>query len=122
MRIILYNFRWDQVINKDIESFYKKALINYKIKVSELKDCMEQDELIKNLYVKITKLYKELRFLSMAIYNKCEQLNPEIISNVSYNHVYGKSRRSLEDEFTKEESNIIDRNLANCRKYLLIYE
>lgn len=51
MRKYLYYVRWDQVINKDIDAFYKKALFNYKNKVSELKECMEQDELIKNLYV-----------------------------------------------------------------------
>ena len=53
----------------------------------------------------------------MLIYNKCEQLNPDLITNVSYSHIYGKSRRLLEDEFTKEESLVVDKNIASCKKY-----
>jgi hypothetical protein len=52
----------------------------------------------------------------MLIFNKCEQLNPDIISNVSYSHAYGKARRSLEDDISKEESNMIDRNMSGCKK------
>ena len=62
---------------------------------------------------------KDFRYSSMLIYNKCEQLNPDLITNVSYSHIYGKSRRLLEDEFTKEESLVVDKNTANCKKYLL---
>jgi len=102
------NNAWDQVINKDIEQYFKKAVLNYKQRTSALKECMEQDELIKLLY--------DYRYNSMLIFNKCEQLNPDVINNPSYNHIYGNSRRALEDEFSKEESNVIDKNLSNCKK------
>ncbi len=51
MRKYLLKSRWDQVINKDIESFYRKAFANYKYRISELKELMEEDELLKNLFV-----------------------------------------------------------------------
>jgi hypothetical protein len=82
--------------------------MNYKMKASELKEAMEQDELIKSLY--------DIRYSTMLIFNKCEQLNPDIISNPSYSHLYGKSRRKLEDEISTEESTVIDKNFASCKK------
>jgi len=102
------NNAWDQVVEKDIDSYLKKAMINFKNRTSELKGCMEQEELIKLLY--------DYRYSSMLLFNKCEQLNPDITTNSAYNHKYGTARRTLEDEILKEESNIVDRNLANCKK------
>lgn len=110
MRKTLFYIRWDQVVTKDIESFQRKAIINYKSKVQQLKSPLDQEELIKNLY--------DIRYDSLLIFNKCEQLNPEITSNSSYNSIFGNAKRKLLDDFSSEESNIIDKNLATCRKYI----
>jgi hypothetical protein len=58
MRKFHLKCRWDQVINKDIESFYRKALANYKYRISELKELMEEDELLKNLFVNLKNEYR----------------------------------------------------------------
>ena len=51
----------------------------------------------------------------MSFY-KCEQLNPDVITNSIYNNIYKTKQRNLETEISKSESKAIDSNLIKCKK------
>jgi hypothetical protein len=107
-------YRWDTVINKDIQEFFEKALKIYSENVSKLKGVMEQEDIVKKLY--------EFKLEAMMIFNQIFNFNQDTFNNSEYLARYNERKRNLEAEISKCESKVIDRNMSEtyelCREIL----
>lgn len=108
---MIYKFKilsWDNIIKKDIEYYYNRALNSYKNNLDKFNDVVEQDELIKYLY--------EYKLEAMMIFNKLFNLNQDTFNNTTYSSMFNSSLRNLESEISKKESKICDDNYNRSLK------
>ena len=51
-----------------------------------------------------------MRLKALMRYNKCAQMNQEILSNKIYLNLFKSKNRDLEEEFEKIENELIEKN------------
>jgi hypothetical protein len=117
--------RFDNLIFKDIEDFYKKALVYYENHYLSILDnnnqginengknigqitsgVYEQEELIKKLF--------NIKLESMTIFNKIFNFNQDTFNNSQYMVKYNEYKRNLETEFSKYEGIALEKNKGKC--------
>jgi hypothetical protein len=99
-------------VSKDIEDFYRKALLNYKDKSRSINissgDANGEIEVLTQLF--------SLKNESILIFNKCALMNEEIMTNKTYNDLYSKNLKDLEREIKVEEEKILSRKKEDEKK------
>jgi hypothetical protein len=102
------NNAWDNVINKDISDFKRKALEKYKSNTKQINELQENEELM----VKLQQYKNE----ALLIYDKFLLLNANSLSNKQYSKWYLISKDSLEDDIRRIENNILRDNNEKAHK------
>jgi hypothetical protein len=109
---LLFLLRWDNLITKDINEFYEKALNSYKNNLSKIESIMEGDELIKTLF--------EHKMDAILIYNKLFYFNQDTFNNSQYLAWYNDYKRKLESEIANIETKISDKNMEASSQHCQI--
>ncbi len=99
-------------MSKDIEDFYRKALMNYKEKSRFINS---SSNAVNSEIDELTQLFS-LKNESILIFNKCSLMNEEIITNKTYNDLYNKNLNDLEREIKLEEDKILLRKKEDEKK------
>jgi len=100
--IIYFTNSWDNIIKKDIDLYYNRALNCYCNYIEKFKEVVEQDELIKYLY--------DYKLDALMIFNKVFNLNQDTFNNTTYSSLFNNSLRNLESEISKRESKLCHDN------------
>lgn len=100
--IVLCYLSWDTIINKDIKEYYERGLNLYQENISSFYGVIEQEEIIKKIY--------EFKTESMNTFNTIFTFNQDTFNNSEYLSWYNNSKRNLDAEITKHDTELISDN------------
>lgn len=99
---------WNKLIQNDIEEFKTEALNSYNRNILNLKDVLEEEELIKTLY--------NFKLDSMNKFNDIYKINVDTFNNSEYLSWFNDAKREIEQNIEEQEEKKMNLNLEDSNR------